>query len=323
MISLLAIGAVIAAGVFFGSQFIPQKYCQKFDSRAYNLSMMLGIAIACAVMSLVSFVITLPGDVSEKSFPLPNIALCVFAGIIWSAGNLFVLAAVYKIGMSRTFPLVNLVIVVDFFAGIVFLSELQAVDYLVILLLVLGSGSILVGSYLTSRATSKEEKEVRDVRGGIVAAVISVFFFGLYNVPVLYSLRTDTWSVYLAVFFLSLGAVLGGAIFGFAWLRREMYVLWRKAAVRWHLLAISGGILWGAGQTTANMAMVEIGLSIAAPLIQGLFIVVGVIWGLIVFRELSDIASENRRKVIAILSLGCCFAIIGSLIMGYVAGLLF
>lgn len=323
MISRLAVGALICAGVFFGSQFIPQKFCHEFDSRAYNLSMMFGIAIACAVMSLISFIIALPGDVKDKEFPLPNMALCIFAGIIWSAGNLFVLAAVYKIGMSRTFPLVNLVIVVDFFAGIVLLSELQAVDYFVIILLALGSGSIILGSLLTSKATSKEEKEVRDVRGGIIAAVLSVFFFGLYNVPVLYSLRTDTWSVYLAVFFLGLGAVFGGVIFGFAWLRKEMYVLWRKAAGRWHLLAISGGILWGAGQTSANMAMVEIGLSIAAPLIQGLFIVMGVIWGLVVFKELSDIAPENRRKVIIILTLGCCFAVMGSLVMGYVAGLLF
>lgn len=323
MVSLLALGALICAGVFFGSQFVPQKFCREFDARAYNLSMMLGIAIACAFMSLMSFLVILPGDVKDKELSLLNIALCVFAGIIWSAGNLFVLAAVYKIGMSRAFPLVNLVIMVDFFAGIVLLSELRSVDYMVIILLVLGSGSILVGSYLTSRATSKEEKKVRDVRGGIIAAVISVFFFGLYNVPVLYSLRNDTWSVYLAVFFLSLGAVFGGVIFGFIWLRKEIYVLWGKASGRWHLLAISGGILWGAGQTSANMAMVEIGLSIAAPLIQGVFIVVGVIWGLAVFKELSDILPENRRKAVIILTLGCCFAVMGSLVMGYVAGMLF
>lgn len=323
MISLLAIAAVISAGVFFGSQFTPQKFCQEFDSRAYNLSMMLGIAIACGIMSLLSFVIAIPGDVPEKIFSLPNAGLCILAGVIWSAGNLFILAAVYKIGISRTFPLVNLVIVVAFFAGIIFLSELRGVDYFLLLLLVLGMGSVLVGSVLTSRATSKEEKEVRDVKGGIIAAVISVIFFGFYNIPVLYSLRTETWSVYLAVFFLSLGAVLGGIIFGFVWLRKEMFVIWRKAAGKWHLLAISGGMLWGAGQTSANLTMVEIGLSIGAPVIQGVVIIVGVVWGLVVFKEFVDISPENRRKAVAILSLGCCFAIMGSLVMGYVAGLLF
>jgi glucose uptake protein GlcU len=323
MISLLAVGALICAGVFFGSQFIPQKFCQEFDSRAYNLSMMLGIAIVCGFMSLVSFAITLPGDVSEKVFSLPNAGLCILAGVIWSAGNLFILAAVYKIGMSRTFPVVNLIIVMAFFAGIIFLSELQGVDYFLFLLMALGIGSILVGSILTSRATSKEEKKIKDIKGGIIAAVISVLFFGFYNIPVLYSLRTETWSVYLAVFFLSLGAVLGGTIFGFVWLRKEMFVIWRKAAGKWHLLAISGGIMWGAGQTSANLAMVEIGLSIGAPVIQGLVISVGVVWGLIVFKEFADILPENRRKAIVILSLGCCFAIMGSLVMGYVAGLLF
>jgi glucose uptake protein GlcU len=323
MVSLLSVVALILAGLFFGSQFVPQKFCTGFDSKAYNLSMMLGIAVVTGIMLLLSFLIAIPGDVSVKEFSFSNIVLCIFAGVIWSAGNLFILAAVYKIGMSRTFPVVNLIIVVAFFAGIIFLSELQDVDFFLILLMALGIGSVLVGSVLTSRATSKEEKEVRDVRGGIIAAVISVIFFGFYNIPVLYSLRTETWSVYLAVFFLSLGAIIGGAVFGFVWLRKEMFVIWRKAKRKWHLLAISGGILWGAGQTSANLTMVEIGLSIGAPLIQGFVIVVGVVWGLVVFKEFADISPEHRRKAIVILSLGCCFAIMGSLVIGYVAGLLF
>lgn len=323
MLSALAVTALILAGLFFGSQFVPQKYCPKFDTRAYNLSMMFGIAMVSAIIVMVSLLFHIPGDARVKEFSLPNIGLCLLAGVIWSLGNLFILSAISKIGISRTFPVVNLITVVAFFAGIIFLGELRDIDVTILLLLTFAIGSVLVGSYFTTRATSKEEKKVRDVRGGIMAALLSAIFFGVYNVPVLISLRSETWSVYLAVFFLSLGGILGAIIFGLLWLRKNMFVLWREAQRKWHLLALSGGMIWGMGQVSANTAMVEIGVSIGAPSIQGLVIVVGVLWGLVVFKELKDIPVKRRRKARYILLIGCGFALVGSMVMGYVGGLLF
>ncbi|UCE74223.1 MAG: hypothetical protein JSV56_00580 [Methanomassiliicoccales archaeon] len=323
MLSLVAITALILAGLFFGSQFVPQKYCPSFDTRAYNLSMMFGIAIVSGMIALASLFLDMPANVQEKEFAPINIGLCLVAGIIWSLGNLFILAAISKIGISRTFPVVNLVVVVAFFAGIIFLGELRSIEIAIIILLFFGIGSVLVGSYFTTRATSKEEKKVRDVKGGIIAALLSTIFFGFYNVPILVSLRSETWSVYLAVFFLSLGAILGAILFGFLWLRKELFKIWKRAQKKWHYLAISGCMIWGIGQVSANTAMEEVGVSIGAPAIQGLVIVVGVLWGLAVFKELGDIPVVRRRKAVYVLLLGCCFALIGSLVMGYVASLLF
>jgi glucose uptake protein GlcU len=215
------------------------------------------------------------------------------------------------------------VVVVAFFAGVIFLGELSSIDAVIIILLCLGIGSVLVGSYFTTRATSKEEKEVRDVKGGVIAALLSAVFFGFYNIPILASLRSETWSVYLAVFFLSLGTILGGIVFGFIWLKKEIFTLWRNAVKKWHFLAISGGMIWGIGQVSANTAMEEIGVSIGAPSIQGLVIVVGVVWGLVVFKELKDIPVVRRKRALLILIAGCTFALLGSLIMGYVASILF
>jgi glucose uptake protein GlcU len=92
---------------------------------------------------------------------------------------------------------------------------------------------------------------------------------------------------------------------------------------KWHLLAISGGMIWGIGQVSANMAMVDIGVSIGAPSIQGLVIVVGVVWGLVVFKELKDIPVLQRKRAKLILGFGCAFALLGSIVMGFVASLLF
>ncbi len=323
MLSLIAVIALIMAGLFFGSQFVPQKFCLSFDTRAYNLSMMFGIAIVSGIIAIFSLFIDMPGNVSEKEFSPFNIGLCVLAGVIWSLGNLYILSAISKIGMSRTFPIVNLIVVVAFFAGIIFLGELRNIDFIIILFLCLGIGSVLTGSFFTTKATSKEEKKVKDVKGGVIAALLSTIFFGLYNVPVLVSLRSDSWSVYLAVFFLSLGAILGALFFGFLWLRTELFKIWRKAQKKWHLLAISGGMIWGIGQVSANIAMVDIGVSIGAPSIQGLVIVVGVVWGLIVFKELKDISILQRKRAKLILGFGCAFALLGSIIMGFVASLLF
>jgi glucose uptake protein GlcU len=323
MLSLIAVIALILAGLFFGSQFVPQKFCLSFDTRAYNLSMMFGIAIVSGIIAIFSLFLDMPGNVSEKEFSPFNIGLCVLAGVIWSLGNLYILAAISKIGMSRTFPIVNLIVVVAFFAGIIFLGELRNIDFIIILFLCLGIGSVLTGSYFTTKATSKEEKKVKDVKGGVIAALLSTIFFGFYNVPVLFSLRSDSWSVYLAVFFLSLGTILGALFFGFLWLRKELFKLWREANRKWHLFAISGGMIWGIGQVSANMAMEDIGVSIGAPSIQGLVIVVGVIWGLVVFKELKDIPIILRKRAKLILGFGCAFALLGSIIMGFVASLLF
>jgi glucose uptake protein GlcU len=323
MLSIIAVIALIMAGLFFGSQFVPQKFCINFDTRAYNLSMMFGIAIVTGMIAVLSLFLDMPGNVSEKEFAPFNMGLCVLAGVIWSLGNLYILAAISKIGMSRTFPIVNLVVVVAFFAGIIFLGELRNVHFIIILFLCLGIVSVLTGSYFTTKATSKEEKKVKDVKGGVIAALLSTIFFGFYNVPILVSVRSDTWSVYLAVFFLSLGTIIGAIFFGFLWLRKDLFRIWMKAPKRWHYLAISGGMIWGIGQMSANLAMEDIGVSIGAPSIQGLVIVVGVIWGLAVFNELKDIPVIRRKKAKLILGFGCAFALLGSIIMGYAASILF
>jgi glucose uptake protein GlcU len=323
MLSIIAVIALIMAGLFFGSQFVPQKFCPSFETRAYNLSMMFGIAIVSGIIAVLSFFLDMPGNVSEKEFTPSNIGLCVFAGVIWSLGNLYILSAISKIGISRTFPIVNLVVVVAFFAGIIFLGELRDIHFIIILFLILGIASVLSGSYLTTKATSKEEKNVKDVKGGVIAAALSTIFFGFYNIPILMSLESDYWSVYLAVFFLSLGTIIGAIFFGFLWLRKDLFRIWRRAQRKWHYLAISGGMIWGIGQVSANMAMVDIGVSIGAPSIQGLVIVVGVVWGLAVFKELKDIPIRQRKKAKLILGFGCAFALLGSIIMGFVASLLF
>lgn len=323
MLSSIAIIAFILSGLFFGSQFVPQKFCKGFDTKAYNLSMIMGIAIVSTIIAGLSLLLEINGNASRIELAFSSIALCLLAGIIWGLGNFFILAAISKIGISRTFPVVNLLVVVAFFSGIIFLKELRSINFVLFVVLFFGIASVLIGSFFTTKATSKGEKKVKDVKGGVIAAALSAIFFGVYNVPVLSSLRSETWSPYLAVFFLSLGALLGAVIFGFLWFRKRLFVLWFNAGKKWHLLAISGGMIWGLGQVFATIAMRYIGVAIGAPLLQGLVIVVGAVWGLAVFKELKDIQAFQRKRAEIILLLGCAFALIGSVIIGYVASFLY
>ncbi|MEE9151221.1 MAG: GRP family sugar transporter [Thermoplasmata archaeon] len=323
MLLIVPIIAFIIAGLLFGSQFVPQKFCKGFDTKAYNLSMIIGIALISMIIAFLSLVLPIPGNDSRIELDFSNIALCLIAGIIWCLGNFFILAAISKIGISRTFPVVNLLVVVAFFSGILFLEELHSIDYAILMILFFGIACVLIGSFFTAKSTSKEEKKKKDMKGGVITAALSAIFFGVYNVPVLASLRSETWSPYLAVFFLSMGALLGAVIFGLLWLRKKFFVLWRGAGKKWHLLAISGGMIWGIGQVFATIAMSEIGIAIGAPLLQGLVIVVGVIWGLAVFKELKDISVKQRKRAGFILLVGCTFALIGSVVFGYAAGFLY
>jgi glucose uptake protein GlcU len=283
MLSPYAIIFMGLAALFFGSQFVPQKYTDDFKSAAYNVSMIVGIAIVTS----------------------------------------FLVVAISKIGISRTFPVVNLLVIFAFFSGILFLGELKSVEVSIFLILILAISFVILGSIFTQNATSSEEKEVKDVKGGIISAALSALFFGLYNIPILASLQSETWSPYLAVFFLSIGALLGSVILGLMVYKKGFVRLLFNAKKKWHLLAVSGGIIWGVGQVCATIAMTDLGVAIGSPAIQGFVIVVGVIWGLAVFRELEDIPSEKRKKAKNILLIGCAFALLGSLVMGYAAGFIY
>jgi glucose uptake protein len=323
MLSPYAIIAMGLAAVFFGSQFVPQKYAGGYHVAAYNVSMIAGIALVTLILVIFSFFMEVPGAGNDLEFNMFNMGLSLFSGMIWSCGNFFILVAISKIGISRTFPVVNLLVIFAFFSGILVLGELESVEISIFIVLFLAISFVILGSIFTQNATSSEEKQVKDVKGGIFAAALSALFFGLYNVPILASLQSNTWSPYLAVFFLSMGALAGSVILGLFEYQKGFIKYIMKAKRKWHLLAVSGGIIWGIGQICATIAMTDLGVAIGAPAIQGFVIVVGVIWGLAVFRELEDIPSEKRKKAKNILLIGCAFALLGSLIIGYVAGTIY
>ena len=296
---ILPIVLIIFSALFFGSQFVPKKFCKNFDDLGYNVSMIFGILLNAMIwFAVISF--------QEKiCFPFAPTALSFFAGIVWVFGNILLISAVSKIGMARSFTIINLVSIISFAGAVLFLGEMR-VAVSVILTSFAGVVIIMSGCILITLTTSKKEK--LKSKKGLIYAFLSSFFFGSFNIMIMYSINVRHLHVNIAALFLTLGAVLGGFII---LLKKGKVQYWFNAKKRWHGLGISGGLLWGMGNVLSLYAMQKIGVSVSIPMIQGFITIISALWGIAVFREMHDVIPERRKKALIMFITGMILTIAG------------
>lgn len=290
---------IVFSALFFGSQFVPRKFCKNFDDLGYNVSMVFGILLNALIwFAVISF--------QEKMcFPFAPTALSFFAGIVWVFGNILLISAVSKIGMARAFTIINLVSIISFAGAILFLGEMR-VAVSVILTAFAGVVIIMSGCILITLTTSKKEK--LKSKTGLIYAFLSSFFFGSSNIMIMYSINVQHLHVNASVIFIALGAVLGGFII---LLKNRKIKYWFNARKRWHGLGVSGGVLWGMGNVLSLYAMQKIGVSLSVPMLQGFMTIVSVLWGIVVFREMHDVIPERRKKALIMFVTGMILTIAG------------
>lgn len=296
---ILPMVLIIFSALFFGSQFVPRKFCRSFDDFGYNASMVFGILLNALIwFAVISF--------QEKMcFPFAPTILSFFAGIVWVFGNILLISAVSRIGMARSFTIINLVSIISFAGAIVFLGEMR-VAVSVILTAFAGVVIIMSGCILITLTTSKKEK--LKSKTGLVYAFLSSFFFGSFNIMIMYSVNVQHLHVNAAALFLTLGAVLGGFII---LLKKGKGKYWFNAKKRWHGLGISGGVLWGMGNVLGLYAMQKIGVSLSVPILQGFMTIVSAVWGIAVFKEIHDVVHGRRKKALIIFITGMIITIAG------------
>ncbi len=290
---------IIFSALFFGSQFVPRKFCKNFDDLGYNVSMVFGIVLNAIIwFAIISFQ-------GKMCFPFAPTALSFFAGIVWVFGNILLISAVSRIGMARAFTIINLVSVMSFIGAILLLGEMR-VAVSVILTALAGVVIIMVGCALITLTTSKKEK--LKSKKGLIYAFLSSLFFGSFNIMIMYSINIQHLHVNAAALFLTLGAVLGGFII---LLKKGKIKYWFNVKKRWHALGVSGGILWGMGNVLSLYAMQKIGVSISVPILQGFMTIVSAVWGIIIFREMHDVVHGRRKKALIMFVTGMILTIAG------------
>jgi glucose uptake protein len=290
---------IISSALFFGSQFVPKKFCRSFDDLGYNVSMVFGILLN----AMIGFAMI---SLQEKMcFSFAPTILSFLAGIVWVFGNILLISAVSRIGMARSFTIINLVSIISFAGAVLFLGEMR-VAVSVILTAFAGVVIIMSGCILIILTTSKKEK--LKSKKGLIYAFLSSFFFGSFNIMIMYSINIQHLHVNAATLFLALGAVLGGAII---LLKNRKIKYWFNARKGWHGLGVSGGILWGMGNVLSLYAMQKIGVSLSVPMLQGFMTIVSALWGIAVFREMHDVVPERRKKALTMFIAGMILTIAG------------
>jgi glucose uptake protein len=238
-------------------------------------------------------------------FPFAPTTLSFIAGVVWVFGNIFLISAVSRIGMARSFTIINLVSIISFAGGVLFLDEMRVATG-VIFTAFAGVLIIMSGCVLITLTTSKKEK--MKSKKGLIYAFLSSFFFGSFNIMIMYSINIQHLHVNTAALFLALGGVLGGFII---LLKNRKIKYWFNVRKRWHGLGVSGGILWGMGNILSLYAMQKIGVAISVPMLQGFMTIVSALWGIVVFREMRDVVPGRRKKALIMFIIGMILTIAG------------
>jgi glucose uptake protein GlcU len=320
------------AGILFGSQFIPSKFCPDFRSGSYNVSMAIGILLGSAV--------ALP--VLGISDLAPNLAALAFlAGLVWVAGNYLLVFAVANAGMARAFIVVNFSAVFSFLGGVAFLGELTEVSAVRLVLIAAGIGLVLAGAFLVGTTTpgkkaqgapggpsvllasaSKARLRRREAQGadggkmrlGLVAVFFATIFFSAYNVMIAYSINKAVAPAGPIFIFIAPGAV-AGAILAALFARRGELPVWRAAPVKWHLLALSQGLVWATAMVCIMFGWKGTGIAMGTPIQVGVQTLVSSLWGLVMFGELKGLG--NASKAYAKFAAGAALTVVGIALIAF------
>jgi glucose uptake protein len=270
--------AALFSALMWGSNNVPVKKSTGYDSYYFGFLMSLGIFLVGLIISIVnqSFVFTWWG---------------IFTGFIWSIGNILTIYAIRYIGLARSMPVLQGVIIpVSFFSGLVFFSERVNNFWLAIISLILFAAG---GYFLT--AGEADEKPVK-IKLGLFLSIVAGLIFGLYGVPFGLSgvaARDFIFSVSLGILLTSTSIYL---------------VKFTKPKREYVLPAMTAGGMWNLGNFSSFFAISSLGLTLGYPLTQ-LAMFVNILWGVVYFKEIKS------RKAITKIVLGSVLLFAGAILL--------
>lgn len=273
---LAAAGAALA----WGSYSVPFKKSKSADILQFQALMSLGILIFYSSVSLLF------------NFPLSFNIYGLLAGILWALGNVLSLVAISNIGISRAIPVwTSTAIMVPFLLGVFILKELTSTSG--IILAVMGVFLITLGVFLVSITGHPEQKNIKK---GILAALLAGIFFGTYLAPLKLTHLQST-----EIFFpMSLGIVFVGL--GYFLIKGKKF---KNEAV---ISGLFGGTIWSVGNLLGVISISLLGLAKGYSIAQSA-VLVSVLWGLFYFKE-----AVQKKDLIKILT-GAVVLLIGVILL--------
>lgn len=304
------------AGLLFGSQFIFSKYCPGFRSGAYNVSMAFGILLGSAAA------LPLLG-VSGIAPPLG--ALAFAGGMVWVAGNYLLVYAVARAGMARAFIVVNFTAVFSFLGGVAFLGELPEVSAGRLAFISGGIGLVLAGAFLVGTTTPGKDARGAGrgaqgtdgalMRRGLLAVLVATLFFSVYNVMIAFAINDAAAPAGPTFMFIAPGAV-AGAMLSALFAGGGTLSDWRAAPRKWHLLALSQGLVWASAMVCIMFGWMGTGIAMGTPVQVGTQTLVSSLWGILMFGELRGL--ERAGGTYAKFAAGAALTVAGIAVISFV-----
>lgn len=303
---------ITAAGLLFGSQFIASKYSAGFRSGAYNISMALGILLG-SVLSLLLL--------GQYSMPPRLSAMAFIGGMVWVVGNYLLVNAVSKAGMARSFIVINFTAVLSFIGGVALLGELPEATPLRLAMIAGAVCLVLTGAFLVTGtrpregATAGQVQDGRAVTKGLLAAFVATIFFSIYNVIIAFVINEAGAAAGPTFISIAPGAVLGAVLVAILARDRDLGA-WRTAPVKWHLLALSQGLVWATAMVCIMFGWMGTGIAMGTPIQVGTQTLVSSLWGIVMFGEFRGL--PDRGKAYSRFIAGAALTVLGIAVMALI-----
>jgi drug/metabolite transporter (DMT)-like permease len=220
----------------------------------------------------------------------------ILGGCMWAVANTLTIFAIREIGLSIAFPLWNSNSLLGIFWGFLLFDELRNAGARRWIGVIGGALIMFAGALLLARVSSAQAPGGQALRG-VLAAIGAGTLWGTMYIPYRKAYLTGMNPLSFVTFFTfgelgmmgSLAVVYGGgASSAFAQISAARPVLF------WLL---AGGFIWVIGDLFQQYAAKYIGISRGIPL-SNTNQLWGLLWGMLVFGELSSASAASRAQVI-------------------------
>lgn len=219
----------------------------------------------------------------------------VLAGCLWAVGNTLTIFAVKDIGLSLAFPLWNSNSLIGILWGTVLFKELHRATWARKLGVIGGGIIIFTGAILISAASTSQSAGASPLRG-IAAALGAGLMFGSMYIPYRKAYITGMNPLTFLTLF-TFGEIVTVTVLAVTFLGAGPF--WQALVSSRHILfwPLLGGFMWVVGDLLQNYATKYVGISRGIPL-SNTNQLWGLLWAILVFRELHGLSSGVYIEVI-------------------------
>jgi drug/metabolite transporter (DMT)-like permease len=295
VLQTLGILCGLTAGAWLGAAEAPTKLVTiGISPVVVSLAMVIGVFLArWSVPALIQGTSYIGADLRQA----PHLIVwAVLAGCLWAVANTLTIFAIRDVGLSIAFPLWNSNSLLGILWGIVLFGELRGADSRRWFGVIGGALLMFAGATALAIASAHSQGSVNALRG-VVAALTAGVLWGTMYIPYRKAYLTGMSPLSFITFFTVGELVMMSAIA--VTFSGGVTPLWRELSGARDVLfwLLAGGFVWVIGDLFQQYAVKYAGITRGIPL-SNTNQLWGLLWGILVFRELRGQSQEVYTHVI-------------------------